>query len=146
MASNNCLINGRSYSYADVRISFMGGQPVDIQGIKYSDKAAVQNNYGIGREPVDRTVGVNTYEGSITIGSKGADAFQAAIYAAGVERIQDLDEFDIIVEYKNRRSPMVRHVIRGCTFTGRSRDIKQGDMTVQEEWEFIPGLIDWNAR
>jgi len=135
------LINGVSYSWADI-VCLIAGVPVTgITAVEYDDKQEVVNNYGAGRYPVSRAKGRITCSAKITL---AMDEVLAIQQQATNGRLQDVAPFDIQVSYLPENGAIVHDVIRDCQFTTNSRKWAEGATNQPVELVLIVSKIDWN--
>ena len=135
-------INGDVCSWADfgVSLSIPDGAQVDLfdlNGIKWSDKVEVGEQYGAsGGRLMGTTAGKLSTEASMTITRKGALQFIEALAVAA--RAADLirgDQvaisgirFDILIQHEPMGSTEILEAkLFGCRFLGRSHDLKEGN-------------------
>lgn len=145
MASSNILINGKEYSYSDVRVHFLGRTVEGISAVSYEDNVEKKNNIGRGNMPVSRTRGNYEAKSSITLSMKEVVAIQAALQPG--QRLQDIAPFDIEVSYvdDNGTNRIVNDRIRNCEFTNNKRELKTGGDQFDTQFDLITGSIDWNV-
>lgn len=133
------LINGVSYSWAQIKFSPFGVPIVGIMNISYKRKQKKENNYGSGNEPVSRGYGNTEYEGSIEL-------FQEewkAIIAASPERDPlKIPWFDIPVIYGDSIATTTTDVLRAVEFLEDPFDAKQNDTSLTVKIPLIIGKID----
>lgn len=134
------LINGTGYSWSTVGVNILGVKPVGITAISYKDKQDVQQNYGIGTEPVSRSRGKVEYEASITMHKVEVEALQQA---SPTGRIQDIPPFDIVVSFLPEGGKIVTHTLHNAQFTENGRDVKQGDMEIPIDLPLIISGISY---
>lgn len=134
------LINGTAYSWAQLKINILGANPAGITAISYKDKEEMQNNYGIGNQPVSRSTGKIEPEASISMHMTELEALQEASPSG---RIQDIPEFDIVVSYIPKGGRIVTHTLHNCRFMENGRDLKQNDMEIVTDVPMILSHISW---
>ncbi len=135
-------VNGDVCSWADIGVSLSipeGAQIdlFDLNGIKWSDKVEVGEQYGAsGGRLMGTTHGKLSTEASMTITRKGALQFIEALAVAA--RAADLGRgdqvpiagirFDILVQHEPMGSEVVLEAkLFGCRFLGRAHDLKEGN-------------------
>lgn len=137
------LINGVAHAWSNVTFTVAGNTVVGISAISYSDTEEIQNNYGSGKFPISRSYGNVQYEGSMTLKMQEVEALQDATETG---RIQDIEEFDVIVSYQPKGSNIVRtHILEKCRFTTNNRGLSQGDMEIEVELSLVIGSINWKG-
>ena len=124
------LINGKSYSWADITFN-IGGVPVaGITKISYKVSQEKQNNYGAGSEPVSRGKGNREYEASITL---HMEEVERLLLAAPNRDLLKIPAFDINITYQADPTNIANHVLKNCEFTEDGTDIGQGDQVIEIE-------------
>lgn len=137
------LINGRSYSWADLTVNIFGAPLAGISAISYEDKTEKTNIYGAGNKPVARGYGNTTYEGSITISVEEVEAIEKAAPQGNIAKIPP---FTVVVAYVPEGSTKIKkEKLLAVEFTGNKRAWKQNDQTGEVEIPLIIGDIVWNA-
>jgi hypothetical protein len=122
----------------------IAGVPTNgIQRVSFKDTQAIQNNYGAGRKPYNRTKGKIEYEGTIGL---FLDVIWALIKSAPNGRLQDIPEFEITSRVQFGTSSKT-YKLKYCCFTENGLDISEGDMNVLVDLplsigdiEFVDGL------
>ncbi len=139
------LINGIEYGWSDIKVNFLGRTVQGITSIKYGNKRDKQNNYGAGPDPVSRGRGNNVPNCSMSLSMKEMEAIQNAIPRG--KGIESIPPFPIIVSYdpEDGSSPIITDRILAAEFTGKEREVKQGDGEIIHECEMIVGKIEWNV-
>lgn len=136
------LINGYSYGWSTLEIN-IGRVPVfGVTAISYNEEEEMEENYGKGNRPVSRGFGNITTTGSITLDMAEVEALQAA---SPTGRLQDLNEFDVIVSYQPKSGAIKTHKLKNCRFKNNGREINQNDKRVSTQLELIIAEIIWNA-
>lgn len=138
------LINGKEYDWNSISVNLLGRMVVGITAIDYEEKQEKQNNYGAGKFPVSRGYGNIVPSAKITLTAAEVEAIQTAAVTSGLERIQDIEPFDIAVSFvPGGTNKIVNHVLRNVEFTNNKRDVKQGDKENLVELELILSNIEW---
>ena len=142
MPQGTPLINGVGYTWSQIVLSIAGTPVYGISAIEYEDKQEIENIYGAGQYPVERGEGKIECSCKLTLFMSEVEAIQQR---SGSGRLQDVNEFDIVVSFQPGGSdPLVRtHTIKNCRFKDNSRKIKQGDTKVEVELELICSHIIW---
>ena len=136
------LINGESYSWADVDFTIGRTNVVGIDAINYEDEQVIEDNYGQGRFPVSRGRGNIPTTASITLHAAEIEALQNTTTTG---RIQDIKEFDILVSFARANGQVVKHKLKNCRFMNNARSMAQGDTKVATELQLKVSHIIWNA-
>lgn len=134
------LINGSSYSWADVTITMLGTPFTGVRAISYKVSQEKVNNYGIGSRPVSRGRGRKTYEGSITF---LAEEWKNIISAAPNLEPLDIGSFDISIKWINQTGLAQETRLRSCEFTEHGVDMSEGDTMVEVEVPLIIGDVEF---
>lgn len=146
-------INNVAYSWSMVRISIPAlnldeGSTLlsGCTAIKWNKNRKVANNYGIGRKPVNRGFGNETYEAQITL-DYNAQVQLRALSTDGT--LLGLGEFDLIVSWNNAYAGTdwvtETTTLKGCIFNEEGLDTKQDDTTVTKEFQINPFDIQNNT-
>lgn len=138
------LINGTSYSWSQIEIRFSNiATPLNgVSKIEYMDNQKVEFNFGAGNFPVSRGFGNVEAEAKITVQMEDIEAIRANI-ASG--RLQDLGEFDVIVNYLHPdQARIVTHTILNCYISNNGVEVAQDDTVIEKELELNPSHIQWN--
>lgn len=143
----NVLVNGSQMAWGDINLVLFGRTVDGITAIKYGDKQEKNNNYGRGRQPVNRTRGKVEPEASITLYDYEVRAIlDAAKQANQGKRLQDLKPFDVVVNYDNGDGVIRTDVLRNAEFNGTMIDTKTGDgNAIAMECQLIISHIEWNV-
>jgi len=131
------LVNGQAYDWSNITVTLLGKTLVGIKKIEYKVKQEMQENYGAGIYTVSRGFGNIKATASITIDMFEMEQIQDLIGG----NIQDIPEFDIVVQfYQNPLSPKT-HTLKNCRFTDNSRVSNQNDMDNTIDCELIVSHI-----
>lgn len=137
------LINGQGYDFASVKITMLGNPLVaGLKGINYTTNREKVNSNGVGGEPVERTRGNKTYEGSVSLTLKEVKGIRAA---AGNLPLTDIPAFSIAVTYANGVDAPTVDMLLFCEFTSDPTSTNQGDTEITVELPLIIGGIRYNA-
>lgn len=140
---NQVLINGRAYSWADLKVNILGVLIYGIMAISYEEKNDKENVYGAGGKPVARGYGNTTFDGSITLSVEEVEALEKAAPSGSLAKIPP---FSIVVAYVPDGSTKIKtEILKFVEFMGNKRAWKQNDMKGEIEIPLIIGDIDWNA-
>lgn len=135
------LINGSSYSWADIVFNLLGRDVEGISSITYEDTQVKSNNPGRGKFPVSRGQGPYEATASITLSKKEVQAIQNALPPG--KRLQDIKRFPITVSYLNDDNQSIVHILNNAEFTNNKRETSTGDGEINVELELIISHIDW---
>lgn len=134
------LINGITYSYANIIFNVLGLPIAGITSIEYSDTQEMEDNYGAGIFPVNRGFGSYKAEGKITLYMEEVEGLTSV---APGRRLQNIPEFDIPVAYVNANNIPKSHILRNVRFIENNRKTKTGDKKIEIEIGLIMSHIDW---
>lgn len=134
------LINGKSYSWADVQL-LIGGTPIfGITSVNYEQTQEKMNVYGASNLPVSFGNGRKTATCSITM---TFEELQNLRNASPLKQIVDLPLFNIIVSYIDPLNTAVSHKIRNCRFTNDPVGTNEGDGSIPCTLTIIPSHIEY---
>ncbi len=132
------LINGQLHSAASVEVQVNGITIYNVKEISYDEKQETTEVYGFYANPVGRTTGKITREGSITIGIEEKEALTAA---APNRRLQNLN-FIVIVSYLVGTTPIVHRLIQ-CQPKNNGGSVKSGDNELSYKIDLAIGDIKY---
>jgi len=133
------MINGINYSAANVTVVLpIAGPVAGITRIEYSKEQAMENNYGLGQEPVSRGYGQNTYTGTITIYK---DEWNRIIDASPLRDPTKLPPFDILVTFGALGVPFRTEVLKFCNFKNNPMGVGGGDTKIEVQIQLAIGTI-----
>lgn len=138
------LINGREYSWSDIRINMLGRTLVGVTAVKYEDEQEKEMQYGAGEYPVAYGDGKYSAQASITLQMKELVALQQSL--APGKRLQDIGRFDINVSYLNPEGAIVTDTIHNCQIKNNGRDVKSGDTVIEKELDLMVSHITWSKK
>jgi hypothetical protein len=131
------LINGQAYDWSNIVCTLLGNVAIGISKIDYEVKQDMTDNWGAGINPVSRGFGNRKATASITLYMEEMEALQTLIGG----NVQDIPEFDILVQFYTNPLAPVTHTLKNCRFTNNFRKINQNDMNVSIECELIVSHI-----
>jgi len=131
------LINGRAYSYAEVKIKIAGVEVPSVSKISYSEEQQKENNYGTGSRPVSRGIGKIECKASIEIAMNDVEALRDNARDGSLLK---LPTFDIEVSFLNAQK-VVTHTIKNCEFTTDGVEAGVDDKDVKKSFDLIPSHI-----
>lgn len=134
------LINGRTYSWADITVNIMGIPVAGITSIRYADEQQMEDVYGAGANPVARGYGQISREGSITLHSEEVEAL---VNASPTGRLQDIPEFTIVVAYLPEGGTIVTHKLKHVRFKNNRTETNAGDLTIEKQIDLLIGDIQY---
>jgi hypothetical protein len=143
------VINNVAYSWAMVTLTAPALTGDNSEGstllngvtaISWERKRNIQNNYGMGGEPVNRGFGNMTYTASITMDYNTQVALRALKGS-----LTQLGEFDLTISFANEMGTedwtTETITLKGCIFSEDGMDVKQDDTTITKEFNLNPFKI-----
>lgn len=138
------IINNVAYSWSMIRISIpaldVSEDSTIMQGvseIKWNKTRKVENNYGIGGNPINRGFGNKTGTASIVMDYNTVSQLRAL---AG--SLMDLGEFDLIISFTNAYAgedwTAETVTLKGCIFNEDGFESKQDDTNITKEFQLNP--------
>lgn len=134
------LINGVGYSWSSIKTEIFGSPLVGFTAINYSEKDGKENNYGVGRFPIERGAGNVEPASSISLYKSTLQSLQKI---APNGRIQDIPPFDITVAYITKDGKFTKDIIKNAEFTENKVETQQGDTKIVSSIELIISHIKW---
>jgi hypothetical protein len=137
------IINGKTYSWSDIKLTLLGRTLVGISDISYEDSEDINPVRGQGKFPVNYVQGNYNAQASITLEMSEVEMLQKLLPSG--QRLQDIKPFNITIIYTNYDAPPVKHVLKGCKFKGNNRKSSAG--TVEEikvQFELYVTQIFWS--
>lgn len=136
------LINGVSYTHADIVLNILGTPIVGCTQVQYAEPQEITLNHSTGVKPTSRGFGAMTPEATITL---TLEAVQAIQLIAPDGKIQNIPSFDIGINYTTVDGAFVRHALRNVRFKGRNLTSAVNNSQIEETLELSVAEIDWNA-
>jgi hypothetical protein len=136
------LINGVSYTHADIVLNVLGVPIIGVTAIKYKDPQTITLNHSTGHKPTSRGFGTVMPEGSITVTMEEA---QRISDAAPFGLIQNIPDFPIGVNFATEDGKFTRHRLIKVRFTGRSIDSAVNNSQIEEELELSIADISYTG-
>ena len=131
------LINGTSYSWAQITINIQGTPLYGVTALSYSETQEKTNNYGRGSAPTSRGRGRKEYEASMTIRLGELEALRASIAS---RNLVDIPAFDVTVAFipnnADTNVPLV-HTLKNAEFLSDSVDVSEGDTSIEVDMPLI---------
>ena len=146
MAINNQLptvpvINGVSYTQADIILTIDGVPYIGCTAIDYSDAQTITPNYATGNEAT--SVGFGTVENAATI-TLTMETVQALTAVAPQRKIQNIPFFDVRVNFASTEGGVfISHRLVRCKFKGRNPNSAVDNSQIEEALELFVGTIKY---
>lgn len=131
--SQQCLINGESYSWTNIDLPLFGQIVEGIKEISYKKKQEKTNNYGRGTKAVSRGRGKEECEASITLEMKETEWLK--LKAAG--SLLKVRPFHIPVVFSGDGIVMTTHILKYVEFTEIGIETKSGDTFIDVKLPLI---------
>jgi hypothetical protein len=136
------VFKGEDYSWARMKFSINNTPVMQLTEVKLEVKQEKKLNYGAGVYPISYGKGPKAY----TVSVKLSMAEVAVIMeAAPFKALEELPPFDFIITCVNSDLPILVIKCQNCQFTGNKLESKQGDMTVEAEYELLCPFIDFGG-
>ena len=139
------LINGTSYSWAQITINIQGTPLYGVTAISYKTSQEKTNNYGQGNRPVSRGRGRKETEASMTLRLGELEALRNSI---STRDILDIPPFDITVAFIPNNADInqpVVHTLKNVEFLEDSVDSSKGDTSIDVDIPLIISDVKYEA-
>lgn len=133
------LINGRNYSWGNIKLVLFGVPVVGITKIDYKKSQTKENQYGFGYEPISRGYGNVEYEASLEI---YVDELRRIKNAAPNRDLLAIPPFDIQVVFGGDGVLPATDVLRACEFMEDPLSTSQNDTKIVIEVPLIIAGIE----
>jgi len=141
MANLPTLINGQSYSYADIVLLINGVAFASVSEINYTGEQEKTNNYGTSGLPVSRGRGAREFSGSLKIAMDDAQKLRDASPDGS---LLGIPAFDIQVTFVSpQTTKLVSHFLKSCEFTKDGVEASQGDTEIAMSHDIVIGNIKY---
>lgn len=145
MATDTTIINkfGNMTGWNNITVNLLGRDIEGVTELSYSDETKKENAWGAGSKPVGRGSGNYEAKASINLYKEEVDGLLSALPSG--KRIQDIDLFDITVEYQDKNGLIRKDRIRNCEFMGNGVETKNNEGTITYKYELLVSHIEWNV-
>jgi len=133
------LVNGTSYTWAQVVINIGGAIINGVTSVSWSETQEKSNNYGAGRNPVSRGRGNVEYEASITLHMDEVEAIRAT---SATGKLIDIAPFDVGVSWLPANGIVVNKNLKFAEFLNDPMDTSDGDTNIELELDLIIADIE----
>lgn len=133
------LVNGRAYSYVDIKFVTLGVALPSVSAINYTQEQPKENHHGTGNNVVSRGRGPKNATASFDISMNDTEALRDA---APNGDLLDIPAFDIVVVYGNPQKP-VTHVIKNFEFSDDGVESTTGDTDIKRTFAGTPSHIKY---
>lgn len=134
------LINGKSYTHAQIVATIAGVPIASISEINYKEAQDKVNNYGLGVRPVSRGHGTIDANGDVTMSMNDIEAIRDA---APNGSLLAVPAFKVTVTFVNAQK-VVTHELNNCEFTEDGVESKTGDTDIKMKFPLV--ISDINFR
>lgn len=143
--ADTTIINkfGNMTGWNNITINLLGRDLEGVTEISYTDETKKENAYGAGGYPVGRGGGNYEAKASINLYKEEIDGLISALPSG--KRIQDIDVFDVTVEYQDNDGLIRKDRIRNCEFTGNGVESKNDEGTISYKYDLLVSHIEWNV-
>lgn len=135
------LINGVRHEWSSAELKIKEKIYQGIKEVSYNDKLEPTKVYGVHAQPIGRTRGVYSAEGSITVYLEEYDLI-----------INDLGDgfmevpFDIVSAFTETNVRSVTDTLVGCRFKGNDHSMSQGADPLVRKIDLDIMFILWNGK
>lgn len=126
------LINGVSYTHADIVMNILGAPVIGVTAINYSDPQEITLNHATGHLPTSRGFGPINPVAEITLTMEEVERLSQI---APLGRIQNIPDFPIGVNFATEDGKFTRHRLIKCRFKGRKTDSQVNNSQIEETLE-----------
>lgn len=135
---------GRLSGWNSITVNLLARDLEGITALNYDDTVGKGNAYGAGKMPVGRTEQNYEAKASIEVLKEEVDGLQSSLPDG--KRIQDIEPFDIIVQYEKPNGKLTVDIIRNAEFTNNGIEVKNGDGSISKKLDLIISHIDWDVK
>lgn len=136
------LVNGVSYTHADIILEIFGVPQIGVTAVEYGDTQKITPNFSTGQHMTSVGIGDVTPDAKITMTLELIQAIQAV---APLGKIQNIPFFNIGVNFLPEGGVLVRHSLKKVKFKGRRVNSQTGNSQIEEVLELFVADIDYNA-
>lgn len=135
------LINGVNYSSVNVTVIIpLIGAVVGVTKIEYNKEKTIEDNYGLGADPISRGFGQNKYMGSLTMYK---DTWNQIIDASPLKDPLNLPPFEITVVFGGLSTGGFRkETLHMVNFKANPMTVAAGDTKITVDIPLAIGGID----
>lgn len=135
------IVNGVSYTHADIVLNILGAPIVGVIDINYGDTQAFTPNFSTGHEATSVGIGQNTNSASVTLSFEAMQVIQGV---APGGKIQNIPFFELGINYLPEGQPLVRDLLQRCRFTGRQTSSSTGNSEIPITLELFVAQIKYS--
>lgn len=133
------LVNGKSFSAADIVVTVSGIDIVSVSTLNIVETSDKQNNYGFSTQPTGRGRGFDEYTCSIEMAYKDVQKLRNL---SSTRRLIDLPLFDVLAVIDNGEQ-VARVRARNAEFMEDGIEVSGGDPEVKREYQLIIAGVDY---
>lgn len=135
------LVNGVNYSSANITVVIpVIGAVIGITKIQYNKEQQIDDNYGLGQDPVSRGYGKNTYTGSLSLYK---DVWNRIIDLSPAKDPLNLPPFEITVVFSGANGGYRKESLHMCNFKANPMAANEGDTKLVIDIPLAIGGIDY---
>jgi len=135
------LINGVAYAHADITLEIFGVPIIGLTAIEYGDAQDITPNYSTGQLPTSVGFGAIKFSAKLTLTTEAVQAIQRV---APGGRLQNIQFFNIGVNFLPDSGVLVRHALKACRFMGRQLSSAVNGSQIEESLDIFVADIDYN--
>lgn len=140
MAIQYPLINGTRHEWSSVELKIKNQVFVGVKAFDYSDKLEPTKVYGTHAQPIGRTRGVYSAEGSIELWLAEYNELMKLL-GPGFKEVS----FDTVASYSESAFDTITDEILGCRIKGLAASQAQGADALSRKLDLDIMLIRWNG-
>lgn len=136
------IINGVSYTHADILVNIFGIPLIGITGIEYGDPQDITGNYSTGQHMTSVGFGQVKPFARITLTLECLETIQNL---APNGRLQNIPFFDVGINFLPEGGVLVRHSLKKCRIKGRNTGSQTGNSEITETLELFVADVNYKA-
>ena len=134
---------GKMTGWNNITTNLLGRDLVGITEIKYDDETKKEYVYGAGNKPIGLSEGNYEAKAEISLQKEEVLGLQQSLPAGA--GIQDIEPFDITVEYANKKGVITKDRLRNCVFKNNGREAKNNEGVIIVKLDLALSHIEWNV-
>lgn len=134
---------GKLTGWNNTTFNVLGRDIVGTDEFDYDDNTTKDNAYGAGNMPVGWVEGNYEPKFNLSLYDEESQAIQASLPPG--KRLQDIDPFDVIVQYARPDGKIVTDILHNCQFKGRGKAGKNGEGKMIFKYEMLISHITWGV-
>tara|TARA_R100001369_G_scaffold58031_1_gene84845 strand:- start:2805 stop:3236 length:432 start_codon:yes stop_codon:yes gene_type:complete len=134
---------GKLTGWNAITLRLLGRDVVGITKVQYNDEKTVEKHMGAGNYPVGKSSTNYTASASIDLYEEEVRELVKALPSGN--RLQDIDDFDIVVSYALPTGGTQKDILHNCSFSTNGKEVNQGDGRIIRSFDLNPTHITENA-